>query len=281
VKGGEAVLDDDSLAWLHIQLKTLFNLLGKPDALPVVEALIRRILKRVTAKGRLVTETPDREPVDQPYWEVTEVDAPNRKLLRPDWEQYWHLHHRIARAWFDDRAGSHDWKLKKRCDAQLRVFEGMIALILDPESADEKKDLAKRLRSRIRRYLLLRRVPLREQSKAPVTSGRNAAEGLVGGTKATAARKRKKRPARRAQATRLVPPREPLTESRINWTGTDSPARWAKKFGVSRATFVRHCKEGKIRNKRLSTKSYQIAVDDLPLIHQQPYRASPSAPPSH
>lgn len=48
------------------------------------------------------------------------------------------------------------------------------------------------------------------------------------------------------------------------WSKADTPSRWAKRFGISRATFVRRVTDGKIRGKRLSSKSYLVHSDDVP-----------------
>jgi hypothetical protein len=48
------------------------------------------------------------------------------------------------------------------------------------------------------------------------------------------------------------------------WSKPDSPTRWAGVFGESPKTFMRKVNQGKIRAKKLTSKSYQIAVDDLP-----------------
>jgi hypothetical protein len=61
----------------------------------------------------------------------------------------------------------------------------------------------------------------------------------------------------------------------IEWTRPDSPKCWAKLFGCSPSTFTRRCREAKIRHKKLSTKSYQVAIDDLPTIHQAKFRSQP------
>ena len=45
---------------------------------------------------------------------------------------------------------------------------------------------------------------------------------------------------------------------------TISPAEGGRLFGVSSRTFVRWVNNGKIQAKRLSSKAYQVAVDDLP-----------------
>jgi hypothetical protein len=57
------------------------------------------------------------------------------------------------------------------------------------------------------------------------------------------------------QAPTAVPPK---------WSEADSPSRWAKRFGFSLDSLKRMAEAGTIRVKRLSTKSWQIAVDDLP-----------------
>ena len=56
------------------------------------------------------------------------------------------------------------------------------------------------------------------------------------------------------------------------WTTSDSPQRWAKLFGFSVDTLKRRFKDGKIKHKKLTSKSYQIAVDDLPAVHQTKFR---------
>jgi hypothetical protein len=48
------------------------------------------------------------------------------------------------------------------------------------------------------------------------------------------------------------------------WSEPDTPSRWAKRFGVSWDTLKRRFAEGAIRHKKLSSKSYQIHVNDLP-----------------
>jgi len=58
----------------------------------------------------------------------------------------------------------------------------------------------------------------------------------------------------------------------VEWTTADSPSRWAKLFDISPPTFMRRLKEGKIRHKKLSTKSYLIAIADLPAMHQAKFR---------
>lgn len=48
------------------------------------------------------------------------------------------------------------------------------------------------------------------------------------------------------------------------WSEPDSPKQWAKRFNMSWDTLKRRIDEGKIRVKKLTSKSYQIHVDDLP-----------------
>ncbi len=60
----------------------------------------------------------------------------------------------------------------------------------------------------------------------------------------------------------------------LAWTPADGPMQWAKLFAVSSATFKKRCGEGKIRHKKLSSKSYQVAIDDLPAMHRDKFRAA-------
>jgi len=48
------------------------------------------------------------------------------------------------------------------------------------------------------------------------------------------------------------------------WSKPDGLSQWAKKFGFSPDTLKRRFKDGTIRHKKLSIKSYRIHVDDLP-----------------
>jgi hypothetical protein len=48
------------------------------------------------------------------------------------------------------------------------------------------------------------------------------------------------------------------------WSKPNSPAVWAKVFGMGRAAFVRAVKKGAIQAKTLSDRSYRIAVRELP-----------------
>jgi hypothetical protein len=70
-----------------------------------------------------------------------------------------------------------------------------------------------------------------------------------------------------------LPPAEP------EWTPADTLSRWAKLFGFSVDTLKRRFKDGLIRHKKLSTKSYQIAVDDVPAPHQTKFRNVRNPPP--
>jgi hypothetical protein len=58
----------------------------------------------------------------------------------------------------------------------------------------------------------------------------------------------------------------------MEWTTPDSPTRWAKVFDVSPTTFKRWLEGNRIRHKKLSSKSYQIAIADLPAMHQATFR---------
>ena len=48
------------------------------------------------------------------------------------------------------------------------------------------------------------------------------------------------------------------------WSKPDFPSQWARVFACSVDTLKRRVREGKMRVKKLSTKSWQIHVDDLP-----------------
>ena len=56
------------------------------------------------------------------------------------------------------------------------------------------------------------------------------------------------------------------------WSEPDSPSRWAKVFKISPATFVRHVRGGRIHAKKLSDKSYQVALSNIP----RPQTSAPS-----
>jgi len=56
------------------------------------------------------------------------------------------------------------------------------------------------------------------------------------------------------------------------WTPADGPAQWAKLFGVTVYTFKRWCKVGKIQHRKLSSKSYQVAVMEIPAKDQAKFR---------
>jgi hypothetical protein len=70
----------------------------------------------------------------------------------------------------------------------------------------------------------------------------------------------------------------PVTPTQVGesmeWTTADGPSQWARMFDVSLTTFRRRLKDGSIRHKKLSTKSYQIAIADLPAKHQAKYRSA-------
>jgi hypothetical protein len=57
----------------------------------------------------------------------------------------------------------------------------------------------------------------------------------------------------------------------VAWTPADNLSRWANLFGVGVRTFKKQLAAGQIRFRRLSTKTYQIAVDDLPAKHRAKY----------
>jgi hypothetical protein len=54
------------------------------------------------------------------------------------------------------------------------------------------------------------------------------------------------------------------------WSKPDSPSRWAKIFNISTRTFVRHVEEKAIHAKKLSDKSYQVALSDIPMSSSRP-----------
>jgi hypothetical protein len=64
----------------------------------------------------------------------------------------------------------------------------------------------------------------------------------------------------------------------IEWTPPDSPRRWAQLFDCSLSTLKRRFEDGSIRHKKLTSKRYQIAVDDLPAIHQSKFRTAQKPP---
>lgn len=48
------------------------------------------------------------------------------------------------------------------------------------------------------------------------------------------------------------------------WSKPDGPKQWARVFGFSVDTLMRRFRDGMIRHKKFSSKSYSIHVDDLP-----------------
>ena len=48
------------------------------------------------------------------------------------------------------------------------------------------------------------------------------------------------------------------------WSEADGPKQWARKFGFSVDTLIRRFKDGTIRHKKFSSKSYAIHEADLP-----------------
>ncbi len=53
------------------------------------------------------------------------------------------------------------------------------------------------------------------------------------------------------------------------WSQPDSPKRWAKVFGCSSTTIVRLFKVGKVRNRKLNDRKYQVHVGDLPAGYER------------
>ena len=54
------------------------------------------------------------------------------------------------------------------------------------------------------------------------------------------------------------------------WSKPDSPGRWAKVFNVSRRTFIRYVDKKAILAQKLSDKSYQVALSDIPKPQESP-----------
>ena len=52
------------------------------------------------------------------------------------------------------------------------------------------------------------------------------------------------------------------------WSRPNTPSEWARMFGCSRATFQRRVKDGTIRAKKLSCRSYQVHLNDVPSKHK-------------
>ncbi|HEY4759559.1 MAG TPA: hypothetical protein VIH42_03165 [Thermoguttaceae bacterium] len=59
-------------------------------------------------------------------------------------------------------------------------------------------------------------------------------------------------------------PDQATNDNRDRWSKPNGPSQWAKFYGISVDTMIRRFQDGKIRNKKLSTKSYRVHVDDLP-----------------
>jgi hypothetical protein len=64
----------------------------------------------------------------------------------------------------------------------------------------------------------------------------------------------------------------PATSDDLEWTRAQSPSDWRKVFRLSWDTLKRRMKDGKIRYKKLTTKSYQLAIADLPDAEQEKFR---------
>jgi hypothetical protein len=141
------MLDPASHARLDRRLQTLLHILWKPDADP--DVFIYKIIQSVTAKGKPIDETYEGKPVNPPRWEVTEADAPHRRLIRPDWER----HARLASAWFYGPVFMDEEGEGSR--ALYKVFATMVRIVR-AETGYRKQRLKKRLQRRIEDYLSLR-----------------------------------------------------------------------------------------------------------------------------
>jgi len=64
------------------------------------------------------------------------------------------------------------------------------------------------------------------------------------------------------------------SEASNEWSRADMPSQWAKVLGINTRTFIRRCKSGDIRHRKLSAKSYQIAIADLPAARREHFRGS-------
>jgi hypothetical protein len=73
----------------------------------------------------------------------------------------------------------------------------------------------------------------------------------------------------------LKPPAAAAAAEKLDWSHPQNPAQWARVFGVSVNTIKRRFAAGTIRNRKLSTKSYIVAVDDLPANEKGKYRTTP------
>ena len=58
------------------------------------------------------------------------------------------------------------------------------------------------------------------------------------------------------------------------WSKPDSPNKWAKVFKCSYNTFMTRLRDGKISHKKLSTKSYQIDMRELPADYKESHSKS-------
>lgn len=61
-----------------------------------------------------------------------------------------------------------------------------------------------------------------------------------------------------------APPGEPAGSDDGPWSPPDTPTRWAKQFNLSWDTLKKRFEDGAIRAKKLSSKSYQVHINDLP-----------------
>jgi hypothetical protein len=75
----------------------------------------------------------------------------------------------------------------------------------------------------------------------------------------------------------LSPPEgtPPAGPAAVAWTPADNLSRLANLFGVSTRTFKKLLAAGRVRHRKLTTKTYQIAVDDLPARHRPKYLPPP------
>jgi len=52
------------------------------------------------------------------------------------------------------------------------------------------------------------------------------------------------------------------------WSAPDTPRRWGKVFGCSAKTFIRRAKAGILPARKLSDRSYQVAISAIPADHK-------------
>jgi len=66
--------------------------------------------------------------------------------------------------------------------------------------------------------------------------------------------------------------RQAIRGEAVEWSRPESPKRWAKVFNCAPRTVRRWFEQQKIRNRKLSTRSYVVAVGDLPPSDRDRYR---------